>query len=279
VAAGSNAAVDEKAESSSDGSKTADSDSASDSDSAAGDGGATPANSNQPPTAIHDAIARGIPVHSVRALEEIQDRLKKVLGAQAEKVAVLFQFDLAVFREAQYAMVALADEVFLGIPWKGRIAWQNLLLEGQVFRSQSSGETIFHRIELILSKYDQTKISLARIYFFILTIGFKGKYNDFKDADVINGYKRRIYSFIFGTNASTVKYCKQKIMQQCYDYTFSVPGVDRLPDIRFWTKTFVAIVLAYVFASHVLWYNIAGDFYVSLDNVFDRFSYFLSERT
>ncbi|MDR0624914.1 MAG: DotU family type IV/VI secretion system protein [Holosporales bacterium] len=237
-----------------------------------------PANSNQYPTAAHSTLAKNIPVHSVRALEEIQDRLKKVLTEQAEKVVVLFQFDLTTFREVQYAMVALADEVFLGINWKGRSLWQNLLLEGQVFHSQSSGETIFSRIELILSRYDQAKTSLARIYLFILTLGFKGKYNDFKDAAIINSYKKRLYTFIYGINASIERYGKQKIAQQCYDYTVSTLKPGTLPDIKFWTKLFIFVIGFYAFISYMLWYNIARDFYVSLDDVFDRFSYFMSKK-
>jgi type VI protein secretion system component VasF len=88
------------------------------------------ANQNQHALEMHDMLSSGVPVHAVKALEEIQQRLKSVLNAQSLKIASLFTDDLSSFKESQYAMVALADEVFLNLNWKGRIAWQNTLLEG-----------------------------------------------------------------------------------------------------------------------------------------------------
>lgn len=236
-----------------------------------------PANQNQHPTEKHKMLASGVPVHAVKALTEIQNRLNKVLDDQSTKIALLPQSDAPTFKDAQYAMVSLADEVFLNLVWKGRFAWQNSLLEGQVFHSQSSGETIFQRIDTLLSKYDPSKIGIVRIYFFILSLGFKGKYSDFQEFEIIKNYENRIYAFIYGVNSSIAKYSKLNIIPECYDHTVASQDKSKLPDVKFWTRIIFTIVIIYVFASYVLWYDVANDIYKSLENVFQHFTFFLSK--
>src|SRR5215207_2820442 len=55
-------------------------------------------------------------------------------------------FALEVYRRAQYAMAALADEVFLHLDWPGREAWRSNLLESRLFSSHRAGEELFERI-------------------------------------------------------------------------------------------------------------------------------------
>jgi type VI protein secretion system component VasF len=148
-----------------------------------------------------------------------------------------------------------------------------------VFHSQSSGESIFQKIDALLSKYDVSKVAMARIYFFILSLGFKGKYSEFKDTNIIKNYEQRIYAFIYGINPSLIKYDKLKLFPKCYDNVSSSKSKDsRLPDVKFWLKIIGAITVVYVFASYVLWYDVASGLYESLDGVFEHFTLFLSKK-
>ena len=235
------------------------------------------ANTNQSPWAVHDLLKKGIPVHAVKALDEIQKRLKNLLASQSMKVLQLFQDDLSTFKESQYAMVALADEIFLNLNWQGRFAWQNALLEGQLFHSQSAGESVFQKIEDLLSRYDGSKIGLARIYFFLLSLGFRGKFSDFKETEVLNSYKKRLYAFIYGTNPSLSKYGTIPLVFQCYEHTQVAQHTPKLPDLQFWGQLLVGFLLVYLLISYIIWYDLAKDLYHSLNYLFEHFSFFLSK--
>src|SRR5262245_45366266 len=44
-------------------------------------------------------------------------------------------FAVEIYRRAQYAMAALADEIFLHVDWAGRESWRDHLLEAKFFGS------------------------------------------------------------------------------------------------------------------------------------------------
>ncbi|MDR0632722.1 MAG: DotU family type IV/VI secretion system protein [Holosporales bacterium] len=236
------------------------------------------ANDNQPPHP-YGVANPNVPVHAIKAISDIQNRLKNVLNAQATKIIQFFQDDSLSFRELQYAMVSLADETFLNMNWKGRFAWQNSLLEGNIFHSQSSGETIFQRIDAILSRYEPAKIGIARIYFCVLSLGFRGKYRDPNDAEIIKSYEQRLYAFIHGTNPSITKYAKTRVMPLCYEHTMVTENKRTLPSVAFWTKSIITFIVLYLFASYIIWYDLAQDIYKPLGDLFDNFSFFLSKKS
>ena len=83
-----------------------------------------------------------------------------------------------VYKEAQYAMVCLAHDVFvvqLG-DWPGRQGWLDMPLEKAFFNSNAGGGEIFRRISKVLSRHDPADRDLARVYFNMLSLGFVGKY-------------------------------------------------------------------------------------------------------
>lgn len=233
------------------------------------------ANTNQHPLLAHEI--QNIPVHAVKAADEIQTNLKKVLTEQTYKILhLLDQTDSLQFKEAQYAMIALADEVFLTLPWSGKKIWQKFLLESQIFQSQSSGIQIFQKIDNLLSKYDPSRKSLAFVYFHVLALGFKGNFNEIEDQTVLKNYERRLYAFVHGKNPSLSEYGINKLMPACYERTLVSDVNAKLPDIKFWTLAIILTLLILFFASYVLWHNTVADLYKSLHNIFDQFQIFLN---
>jgi type VI secretion system protein ImpK len=230
------------------------------------------ANKDLHPLSAHEI--KNVPVHAVRAAEEVQTRLKKLFAEQTKMVInLLSPEDLIQFKDAQYAMVALADEVFLTLPWSGSRLWQKFLLESQLFQTQSSGEQVFHKIDELLSRYEPRKRNLACVFFHALALGFKGKFNDAADANVIKHYESRLYAFVYGKNPSTTY---DKLIPECYDKTLTSDISSTLPDVKFWTKIVVGVVFVFLIVSYALWYNVAADLYRSLKNIFDQFHIFLS---
>lgn len=234
-----------------------------------------PANANRHPLLAH--ALPDVPVHAARAAEAIQERLKKVLTEQTSRVLpFLDQADLLQFKEAQYAMVALADEVFLTLPWSGTKLWQKALLESQLFQSQSAGTQVFQRIDVLLSQYDLSRRSLATIYFQVLALGFRGGLNDASDRTLVKNYEQRLYAFIYGKNPSLNAYALTKLIPECYDSTLLGGGEANLPSLRFWQSLIGALVLGLLFLSYVIWYDTAAGLYASLKTIFEQFPIFLA---
>src|SRR5579871_148113 len=81
-------------------------------------------------------------------------------------------FGIELYKQAQYAMVSLADELFLHQEWAGKRQWP--LLEVHFFHSHAAGEMFFKKLDAIL--HEKNCIELAAVYFFALALGFEGKY-------------------------------------------------------------------------------------------------------
>jgi len=70
-------------------------------------------------------------------VETIQMRLRETLQEQALKMEYAVGVgNMAAFRDAQYLMVCLADEIFLNLQWAGAKIWDKLLLEAQLFQNK-----------------------------------------------------------------------------------------------------------------------------------------------
>ncbi|MDR2464619.1 MAG: DotU family type IV/VI secretion system protein [Holosporales bacterium] len=234
------------------------------------------ANANQHPLSAHEI--NGVPVHAAKTADEIQVKLKKILSDQTSKIVhLLDQTDSLQFKDAQYAMIALADEVFLTLTWSGKRLWQAYLLESQIFQSQSSGTQIFQKIDDLLTRYDPSKKSLAIVYFHILSLGFKGKFYNSENQQIIKSYERRLYAFINGKNPSLSAYGLSKLMPECYEYTITSDASTKLPDVKFWTTVVASMTFIFLFASYMLWHSVAADLYKSLNNIFEQFQIFLAD--
>jgi type IV/VI secretion system ImpK/VasF family protein len=76
---------------------------------------------------------------------------------------------------AQYAYVALLDELLLFSEWNGASAWEALPLEARIFGSRAAGERIPAAIETLLAQRDPAQRDLANVYLACLTLGFRGR--------------------------------------------------------------------------------------------------------
>ncbi len=106
-------------------------------------------------------------------------------------------FTAELYREAQYLMAALADEIFLNLEWAGRAGWQGQLLEAKLFDSHRAGDEVFTRLDRLLMNQDPAFRSLGEVYLATLSLGFQGRYRGRPDAEEVLGvYRQRLYRFL-----------------------------------------------------------------------------------
>ena len=162
-------------------------------------------------------------------------------------------FALELYRRAQFAMAALADEVFLNLDWPGREKWREDLLEAKLFGTRRAGEEVFERIEEILRDRDTVYTELARVYLMVLALGFQGKYRGEKDAEQeIAAVRRRLFRFVFNREPQVVR-GNERIVPQAYASTRDERRSVELPYLKPWIAGMVLVIVLWVAAAHALW--------------------------
>jgi hypothetical protein len=75
--------------------------------------------------------------------EEALRRLQTLLEMQALEAGRRGgEYGVLYYKEAQYVMAALADEIFLTLDWTGRDTWRSDLLETRLFGTYDAGEKV-----------------------------------------------------------------------------------------------------------------------------------------
>ena len=172
------------------------------------------------------------------------------------------------YREAQYVMAALADEVFLQLEWEGRHFWLSNLIETHLFQTHISGELFFQRLERILQDRDPAQKELAAVYFMALSLGFRGRYRAYDDGGRIAYYRQQLYIFIFQRPPELTNEAKQ-LFPEAYQYTQVSAKKRRLPDIRLWVGLLLFAVFLYIGISHMLWRSVATPLEQSSNKIMD----------
>lgn len=162
-------------------------------------------------------------------------------------------FGVELYRKAQYAMAALADETFLNLNWVGREAWRQHLLESRLFGSHRAGDELFEKIDELLRDRDSLHLELARVYLMVLALGFQGKYRGKPGADEdVASYRRRLFRFIFSRDPEAVR-GNDNLVPQAYAETLDVPRAVQLPYLKPWVWAMVLIIVVWVGVAHLMW--------------------------
>jgi type VI secretion system protein ImpK len=189
-------------------------------------------------------------------VEDIWQRLLSLLETQAERASRSGgAFGFEVYREAQYVMAALADELFLNEDWPGRQKWP--LLETRLFRSSAAGEVLFKKLDMLLLQRDPVYLDLATVYFFALSLGFEGKFRGNDRQKQLDYYKRQLFAMIFRHNPELLEK-DNHLFQQTYSHTLAEGKISKLSHPRNWILLFVAIVVIWAAVSHSLWLHLTG---------------------
>lgn len=191
--------------------------------------------------------------------EYILSRLQTFLEEQATVAAYGGNsFAENFYSEAQFIMVALADEVFLNLDWPGKPYWESSLLEQRLYDSHSAGQVFFDRLDVLLKNKDPVRRDLAILYLNALGLGFRGKYRHFDDGGALNTYRKKLFSFI---NRRTPYLFEQKIhlFPDAYAHTLEGNVSKDLPNLRNWYFIFAGLGFIYLLASYIIWYSATID--------------------
>ncbi len=156
------------------------------------------------------------------------------------------------YRTVEYAMVALADEVFLNLDWEGRADWYDHLLESRRFESQNAGMQVFSIIDDILADR-LAEPDVPVVYLYLLVLGFEGQYRDAPDKSPLDDYRNRLYEHIQRQHAAELN-DEAALSADAYRHTLDQGEVQLLPNLRWWTGSLLATGGVYLIVSTGLWW-------------------------
>jgi len=160
-------------------------------------------------------------------------------------------FGYEFYREAQYIMVALADEIFLNLDWIGKTTWISTLLESKLFESHVAGELIFQRIEKLLQSSDPIYRDLAAVYLMALSLGFMGRFRGVGDQYKLLNYRQQLFSFIFYRRPDIDN--QVRLCSEAYPLITRQEIKQKLPNPKIWVSAVVLSIIIYLVTAHFLW--------------------------
>jgi type VI secretion system protein ImpK len=156
------------------------------------------------------------------------------------------------YRIAQFAMVALADEVFLTLDWDGRTRWGDSLLETEFFGSRLAGEEFYVRCDELVRRSAGDERNLGLVYLLALNLGFEGMVRGADDRSAITSHRTRLQSFAF-PHGFPLSESRSQLMAQPYGHVLSGANRAALPNPRRWMTVFAVVILVYLGGSFLIW--------------------------
>ncbi|NBX53533.1 MAG: DotU family type IV/VI secretion system protein [Betaproteobacteria bacterium] len=154
--------------------------------------------------------------------------------------------------QARYLKAVLADEILLNSDWAGREHWRHELLETKLFKSSHAGEEFFRQIDQLLSNREPSQRALARLYLYVISLGFQGQYRGTDDMSMLARYRSDLFMFIFQRQAE-LNGAERRLSELPYENTLSDYSAHRLPRLsRSWIRL-ISLVLGMLILSEVMW--------------------------
>jgi len=168
------------------------------------------------------------------------------------------EYGVRFYRDAQYIMAALADEIFLNMDWEEREAWKSNLLEFKLFGTHVAGELFFQKLDKLLADRDPAFTEMAAVYHQALSLGFRGKFRDMDDGGKLDYYRRQLFTFIFHKNPDLLN-IDRLLYPEAYAHTLVEGGGRKLPYVKRWIVVLVVLVIAFFVVSHGIWTHVTED--------------------
>ncbi|MGQ3049619.1 MAG: DotU family type IV/VI secretion system protein [Niveispirillum sp.] len=184
----------------------------------------------------------------------INRRLHRLLDTQAATAMRLGgRFGVELYREAQYVMAALADEMLLhGDAWAGREHWLDNLLELSLFGTRVAGERVFQRLDALLAGPPQQEYELLSVYLAALSLGFRGRYHRHQDEPIRRRYRQGLADRL----AEATGYAGPApfLCPAAYAATVTEGREVRLPHLRPWFYGLLIVLALHTAVAHGVWY-------------------------
>jgi len=185
-------------------------------------------------------------------LADLLDRQARLTGSSAGDIGH------GLYREAQYVMAALADEIFLNIEWDGKEYWTSHLLESHLFNSNVAGEEFFSRLDRLLREPERGYTDIYAIYLMALSLGFRGKYRGHDDGGRIEEARRALYVRIYHRKPELLRQGR-KLFPECYAHTLDLGKAKKLPAPARWFWSLAAAIVIWLGISTLAWQSLSSD--------------------
>jgi type VI secretion system protein ImpK len=153
---------------------------------------------------------------------------------------------------ARFLKAALADEVLLHADWAGRAHWRHVLLEATLFRTSQAGDKVFADIDQLLSVREPSQRNLARLYLYVLALGFQGRWRGTGTTEPIADYRRELFQFIYQRHPE-LQGRDKGLSVGAYASTLSYLAARRLPRLSRWWMVLLLVLLGLLAASELVW--------------------------
>lgn len=183
------------------------------------------------------------------AVTAVWQQMLTLLERQSIEAGQGGAFAYEVYREAQYVMADLADEVFIHMEWEGKSTWP--LLESRLFQTHIAGEEIFARLDRLLQRRDPFYLDLAVVYFMALSLGFQGKYRGQEDRDRME-YRRQLFRTIYRRDPKLFT-ATGPLFPQTYQHTLDKVDAKRLPAQWTWLWLIATVLVMWAGVSQYTW--------------------------
>ncbi|HCI48746.1 MAG: hypothetical protein A2977_01875 [Alphaproteobacteria bacterium RIFCSPLOWO2_01_FULL_45_8] len=181
----------------------------------------------------------------------IRQRLENLFMSQYSEVSNQI-YVASYYREAQYIMVALADEIFINLNWRGSEEWKDNLLESLIYNTQDSGDKFFENLDLLLGAKSSQSTDMAALYLFALGLGFKGRYRGTKNEDELFAYRKKLYRYITADNLDLLEN-RSPLFPQVYENIIDDRQNIIIPDSRPWWISLGVILVGFIGVSSLIW--------------------------
>ncbi|MDN7183258.1 DotU family type IV/VI secretion system protein [Caballeronia sp. SEWSISQ10-4 2] len=190
----------------------------------------------------------------------VHERLLDQLRAQystVQKDCTPDQCD--VYRDAQYAMAALADEqLLLEIDWSGRTAWLDLMLESALFDTRIAGVRFYRMIDRLLAvpAPTQAHAELGLVLLGAIDVGFRGALRGVNEADVLTQRRQELVKFVREVRRDQPG---SHAFEQAYEHTLEPtlpePADCRLAPLSPWFNAARLALAVYLAVAAVIWFG------------------------
>ncbi len=187
------------------------------------------------------------------AATAIHTRLLAILKTQdAASARLAHGAALQAWRDAQFLMAALADDVFVRLQWSGAAWWLWNPLETALYGTRCAGSRVFERIDQLTAAADPAYRELGAVYLTALAVGFEGQDAGAVDRSPLDDYRRRLRTFIFGDRESL----QGPLVAQCYAHTDLSARGALLRSARVWWWAALVVLGAWLAGSSMAWRHV-----------------------
>jgi type VI secretion system protein ImpK len=154
--------------------------------------------------------------------------------------------------QGRFLKAALADEMLLHTEWAGRVHWRHVLLEATLFNSSHAGQQVFADVDQLLREREPSRRGVARLYLYVLSLGFQGRFRGGAALAQIADYRRELFQLVY-QRAADMGGRDAVLTEQPYASTLSYGAARRLSKL---SRRGVALVLALLLLlglSEILW--------------------------